>query len=106
IAFTLAHELLHAIEHLPRLAGASFSREWARTPCHADHSGGGGGLGVGARRRLQTSEDWAEFQANGYAAALLMPAFAVRREFANRFEAEFLAVGASVGSHEFSRACL
>ena len=106
IAFTLAHELLHAIEHLPRIHGASAAGALARTPCHEHHVAGKEAICNRNRRRLQAPEDWAEFQANAYAAALLMPRFAVRRAFAEHFGVELVSVDAPAGSRVHASTCL
>jgi transcriptional regulator with XRE-family HTH domain len=77
--FTLAHEYFHAVEHLPRsrgLVGTSLNR-----PQSIEVNLGG----AKPRKTLLTNEDWREYQANTFAAAILMPAPSVRREFSRRF---------------------
>jgi len=77
VAFTLGHELFHVIEHLPRIPSKETRRSLLRTQCQME-------LSDVAHRRLRSAEDWAEFQANAFAAAILMPAVSVRHEFVRR----------------------
>ena len=99
--FTLGHELFHAIEHLPRTRpGRSLNRiaevegideivflevlrpvKIQRTPAERAVKAW---VQSGRRRRLLTDEDWREWQANTFAAALLMPEWAVKPEFEKR----------------------
>jgi Zn-dependent peptidase ImmA (M78 family) len=74
--FTLGHEFYHAIEHLPRMRDLTASAVLNRTHvCSARRSS----------RSLATPEDWREWQANSFAAAILMPADAVRDLFRQAF---------------------
>lgn len=80
--FTIAHELFHCIEHLPLVQArcpdvvmaravtfVSFAPAVLRKPWYEkDHR----------KRALHTNEDWREWQANQFAAELLMPEEAVR----------------------------
>jgi transcriptional regulator with XRE-family HTH domain len=83
--FTLGHELFHCLEHLPlvqrrtretvlRRGGAfvSLAPELLSQPWFKRKGG---------PRRLHTREDWREWQANTFAAALLMPANLVATAF-------------------------
>lgn len=99
--FTLGHELFHAIEHLPRTRSAlSLNRVAAadgleeivfvevlrpgriqRSPAERAVKAW---VQSGKQRRLLTGEDWREWQANTFAAALLMPEWAVEPEFEKR----------------------
>ncbi len=92
--FTLGHELFHAIEHLPR-AKRDSTAPLARMQVYLemdqkkpnsvaekavnhwvnDKIGG---------RNLNTHEDWREWQANVFAASLLMPEWSVIAEFRKR----------------------
>jgi Zn-dependent peptidase ImmA (M78 family)/transcriptional regulator with XRE-family HTH domain len=101
--FTLAHELFHAIEHLPLLlkAGPNLLRlettilverdtpmprrspaeravaHWVSTEKHG---------------ALLTNEDWREWQSNTFASCLLMPEWSVAEEFRRRVHVEFITV--------------
>lgn len=90
--YTLAHELWHAVEHLPlmdkqaRQCGGMFrmavdtsvlselqpKRWWSKN----------------TKRKLDTWEDWQEWQAQTFAAEVLMPHWHVRQEFRRRFRAD------------------
>lgn len=87
--FTLAHELFHCIEHLllvqqshdsnalPRkLAFASLSPQLTQEPWYSRKP---------PRRTLFSAEDWREWQANQFAAELLMPADMVTDLFEDFF---------------------
>lgn len=77
--FTLGHEYYHAIEHLPRMRERDPSAVLNRQHvCSASR----------LRRRLRTPEDWREWQANTFAAAILMPAEAVNMYFQEAFDRE------------------
>lgn len=80
--FTIAHELFHCIEHLPlvqarcpdvvmarSVAFVSLSPMMLRKPWYEKEH---------RKRTLTTNEDWREWQANQFAAELLMPEEAVR----------------------------
>jgi transcriptional regulator with XRE-family HTH domain len=93
--FTLAHELCHALEHLPRATGVVLNRlpsfaqdvvfiEVMRPRRSAAERAVNTWVQNGTSRRLLTQEDWREWQANTFAAALLMPDWAVSREFEAR----------------------
>lgn len=86
--FTIAHEHFHAIEHLPRMKTRSADRGLLRP--HEFVSVGG--KTAASRRVLSSNEEWREWQANTYAAALLMPRFAVQRIFSEMFGPEAIIV--------------
>lgn len=100
--FTLGHELFHAIEHLPRmpkervgqlnrvhLAGAIFVEgEQRKFRSPAERAVNAWANDSGGARVLATNEDWREWQANVFSSALLMPGWAVRKEFEARVGAE------------------
>jgi len=93
--FTIAHELFHCIEHLPlvqarcpnvvmarsvafvSLAPMVLRQAWYEKKQH--------------KRTLITNEDWREWQANQFAAELLMPEEAVREAVKQFFGAESFA---------------
>jgi Zn-dependent peptidase ImmA (M78 family) len=94
--FTLAHELFHALEHLPRVPKQT-STSLARTQVFVDW--GVSHPSVAERavarwtranqpRSFTTQEDWREWQANTFASALLMPEWAIRAEFRTRVGAD------------------
>lgn len=100
--FTLAHELFHAVEHLPRVPKETvpslarrqvfIDAEHPRRQSAAEKavkSWTSNGIGP---RGLSTNEDWREWQANTFAAALLMPSWAVVREFRQRIGADKIEV--------------
>jgi transcriptional regulator with XRE-family HTH domain len=99
--FTLGHELFHALEHLPRTTVSALNRLAAieddlvfvevLRPCRSTAERAvNAWVKNGAARRLLTHEDWREWQANTFAAALLMPEWAVVPEFEVRVGAPFI----------------
>ncbi len=96
--FTLAHELFHAVEHLPRAAkvnGRPLARlqvfiegSPARSDSVAERVVNSWARKSTGPRTLTTDEDWREWQANTFASELLMPHWAVIREFRERLTAE------------------
>jgi transcriptional regulator with XRE-family HTH domain/Zn-dependent peptidase ImmA (M78 family) len=87
--FTMAHELFHCLEHLPlaqqrhpdkalarKIAFATLSPSLLNRPWYE---------GKRRKRNLLTHEDWREWQANEFAAELLMPAEAVASTFQTLF---------------------
>jgi transcriptional regulator with XRE-family HTH domain len=81
--FTLGHEYFHAVEHLPRLrqfVGLVLNRDLREVQIAELNTSG-----KRARKSLSTNEDWREFQANTFSAAILMPSEVVQREFHSRF---------------------
>lgn len=110
--FTLGHEFFHALEHLPLAASsggnlrrtasldigfvdraAASSRSTAQRAVKrwatSEHS-----------RGLVTREDWREWQANVFASAILMPDWAVRDNFGDRLEAEYVLAPEDKNSRE------
>lgn len=100
--FTLAHELFHAIEHLPlamNAVGSTFTRlQFAtfiendrpvlrQSPAERAVARWAQAANAGA---LVTNEDWREWQANRFASCVLMPSWAVIAEFQRRLETDFL----------------
>lgn len=84
--FTLGHEYYHAIEHLPRMQGLiSRSVLNRNNVCSQSRN----------TRRLTTVEDWREWQANVFAAAILMPAAAVTSAFRAAFDTDAIVVESS-----------
>jgi Zn-dependent peptidase ImmA (M78 family)/transcriptional regulator with XRE-family HTH domain len=91
--FTLAHELFHATEHLPRVprdvvAPLARMRVFSDAAYGAPRSAAERAVSRWTKtlepRRLTTNEDWREWQANTFASALLMPDWSVQAEFRNR----------------------
>lgn len=92
--FTFAHELFHCIEHLPLVQERNPKAVLARKVGYVtlapeltnkrwyDHAKG--------PRKLSTREDWREWQANTFAAELLMPADSVTEAFEELFGAQQL----------------
>lgn len=94
--YTIAHELFHCVEHLPlvqarnpqtvlarKVGYVSFAPELSNKPWYNRHTG---------PRKLNTREDWREWQANTFAAELLMPDEIVRTAFTELFGATQLEV--------------
>ncbi len=89
--FTLGHELFHAIEHLPRArAGTAaplarmqvfLEMEYKKPHSVAERAVKRWVSDKPGGRVLNTHEDWREWQANRFAAALLMPEWAVIAKF-------------------------
>lgn len=90
--FTIGHELFHCIEHLPLVQAKCPDVVMARSVSFVS-------LAPGVmrhtwyerkydRRRLCTNEDWREWQANQFAAELLMPEEAVREAVKQYFGGE------------------
>lgn len=90
--FTIAHELFHCIEHLPlvqarcpdvvmarSLAFVTLSPMVLRKPWYERDN---------RKRKLSSNEDWREWQANQFAAELLMPEGAVREAVKQFFGTE------------------
>jgi transcriptional regulator with XRE-family HTH domain/Zn-dependent peptidase ImmA (M78 family) len=107
--FTLAHELFHATEHLPRIAREVVApltrmRLFVDEGYEGPHSAAEKAVSRWARttkpRRLTTNEDWREWQANTFASTLLMPDWAVRNEFRNRTGVEMIPVESSLSLRE------
>lgn len=112
--FTLGHELFHVIEHLPRLAPGTKislkrqitlspqmntsvvrpSRRQRRLRSWIENAKG--------PRRLTTDEDWREWQANYFAASLLMPREHLMREFEDRFGSEWLEAPDDMNLREYA----
>src|SRR5438445_536478 len=91
--FTMAHEYFHAIEHLPRMSSVSGDASLNRVAQFQTVTDGLirrviSPTGARKKRTLKSNEDWREFQANTFAAAILMPAFAVREVFLRLFGCE------------------
>jgi Zn-dependent peptidase ImmA (M78 family) len=90
LLFTLGHELFHAIEHLPLMTGQrAYFRTTAdtlrgRTRQTRAHRALDQWRATTAPRMLSTPEDWREWQAQKFAACVLMPEWAVRQELAAR----------------------
>lgn len=98
--FTLAHELWHAIEHLD-LVGKKNRRETsimyrAVAPSLALQASNKG------PRKLKTDEDWQEWQADTFAAEILMPHWHVESEIQHRFGAPYLMCPRGMDSLEYA----
>jgi transcriptional regulator with XRE-family HTH domain len=100
--FTLAHELFHAIEHLPLVENASgvmmkrvqfcpavVDLQPSKIPSAAERA-----VKVWAtnssRRVPFSDEDWREWQANTFASAVLMPEWSIVAEFEKRMDTDYL----------------
>jgi Zn-dependent peptidase ImmA (M78 family) len=96
--FTLAHELFHAVEHLPRIPKESVTplarmQLFINSGSVERHTAAEKAVNSWARkatraRGLTSNEDWREWQANTFASSLLMPDWAVIAEFRSRIGAE------------------
>jgi transcriptional regulator with XRE-family HTH domain len=90
LLFTLGHELFHAIEHLPLMTGQPYAyfRTTSETKGHVGQTRAERALAqwraTTAPRRLDTPEDWREWQAQQFSAAVLVPGWALRAELAAR----------------------
>jgi hypothetical protein len=87
--YTMAHELFHCIEHLPlvqsRNPQLSFARKMGYVSLAPALTMGRWYERLGRPRKLATREDWREWQANTFAAELLMPTEAVMEAFEELF---------------------
>jgi len=101
--FTLAHELFHAVEHLPRvpkeavppMARTQVLVDFGQVPprSRAEKAVNRWTRNGAGPRGLTTDEDWREWQSNIFASAVLMPDWAVVAEFRNRVGPENVLVG-------------
>jgi len=95
LLFTLGHELFHTLQHLPLMNSSSKTMaECCRTVIGEPPIGSNDGTRTVAQRavklwcdtessprKLSGPEDWREWQAQTFAASILMPEWAVRKEF-------------------------
>lgn len=97
--FTLGHEFFHVIEHLQLpSAGGNLHRTIPREVEFVDRAAAyrrspaeravNRWASKEGSRGLATAEDWREWQANSFASAILMPEWALKASFAERFDAE------------------
>lgn len=98
--YTLAHELWHAIEHLPLVGNASAggmlrTASFLETSDHWTKN-------VSKPRTLTTDEDWQEWQADAFAAEIMMPHWSIRVEFARRFGQPQLEAPAGTNPKQFA----
>jgi transcriptional regulator with XRE-family HTH domain/Zn-dependent peptidase ImmA (M78 family) len=83
--FTLGHELFHCLKHLPLMFKEKGIRNsLLRQGTSLIHTCYGGEIdawrqGKSSSRKLRTSEDWREWQANEFASHLLMPRWAIAK---------------------------
>lgn len=94
--FTIGHELFHALDHLPLMnAAARLRTECCRAVLDVNSISLSDGTaaqraveswrrGASNARRLSTPEDWREWQSQTFSAEILMPKWAVEREFQKR----------------------
>lgn len=103
--FTLAHEFFHAIEHLPLMpvengvaiarvgvVDISLDKPLRSKMSNAERAVSNWAASEAGPRILLTDEDWREWQANTFSTALLMPAWAVAREFSRRSGQDYVQV--------------
>jgi transcriptional regulator with XRE-family HTH domain len=100
--FTLAHELFHALEHLliakrtNRSVGLNRIMFIEREPSPKKLSTAQRSVerwtGTRSAPRLTTNEQWREWQCNRFASCVLMPEWAVQKEFRKRIDADYLGV--------------
>jgi|GEM_PF-1191859 len=109
LLFTLGHELFHALEHLPLMESDSQKQvKCFRTVVPFPESASSIARRTTAQRvierwseadslprRMSTHEDWREWQAQTFAACVLMPDWAVRKEFYDRISAPEIRCGAN-----------
>ena len=115
--FTLAHEYFHAIEHLPLMQPKDKSHVLNRTSVLSPQlSPSANNIKPSIRkirlqkwvndgsgpRRLTSDEDWREWQSNYFAACLLMPAKALKKEFQERFGCCYLATPSDMNLRQYA----
>lgn len=111
--FTLAHEAFHVLEHLPlmktrvsaltlRRAGVLPPQVIAVRPSIREVKLRAWVRDTSGPRRLSTNEDWREWQANRFAAAILVPAWAIAKELEERFEVASLAVPDDMNERQYA----
>jgi len=96
LLYTLGHELFHTLRHLPLMNAATRLRAECcrvvildqslptKTKTAAQRAVATWQHGSSGPRKLSTAEDWREWQSQTFAAAILMPGWAVKKEFAMR----------------------
>jgi transcriptional regulator with XRE-family HTH domain/Zn-dependent peptidase ImmA (M78 family) len=96
LLFTLGHELFHALDHLPLMNSAARLRtECCRAVIDTVRANTHGKSAAqraveswqrteSPARRLSTAEDWREWQAQTFSAEVLMPQWAIEKEFTDR----------------------
>jgi len=96
LLFTLGHELFHTLHHLPLMNSATRSRAECCRAVIAASSIGNERKTPAQRaveswqqkasqpRKLFTPEDWREWQSQTFAAEVLMPKWAIKKEFTDR----------------------
>ncbi|MCG8408279.1 MAG: helix-turn-helix domain-containing protein [Phycisphaerales bacterium] len=88
--FTVAHELFHCIEHLPlvqaRNPAVMFARKIGYLTFAPELSGKPWYEQTNGQKKLSSREEWREWQANTFAAELLMPDKSVMDAFEELFE--------------------
>ena len=100
--FTLAHELFHALEHLPLAKQTSSPTSLnrimfiEREPLPVKRSPAQRSVerwtAIRDSPRLTTNEHWREWQANRFASCILMPEWAVETAFRKRIDADYVGV--------------
>ena len=112
LLFTLGHELFHALDHLPLMNSAARLRtECCRAVIDMARNNTRGKSAAQRAveswqrvevpsRRLSTAEDWREWQAQTFSGAVLMPAWSVRKEFADRAQVNAFKCGEGVNPRE------
>jgi len=110
--FTLAHELFHAIEHLPRVPNSPAAplarmQVFVDTHCSKPRSiaekavSRWAGDNAGPQS-LKTDEDWREWQSNTFASALLMPDYAILGELRKRGRSQAASAGLPLNPREIA----
>jgi transcriptional regulator with XRE-family HTH domain/Zn-dependent peptidase ImmA (M78 family) len=95
LLFTLGHELFHALDHLPLMNAAEKLRaECCRAVLSMTPISQGKTVaqrvveswqhGESSPRKLLSPEDWREWQSQTFSAAVLMPHWAIKKEFMER----------------------
>jgi transcriptional regulator with XRE-family HTH domain/Zn-dependent peptidase ImmA (M78 family) len=115
--FTLGHELFHALRHLPLITAAMRIRGECCRVSISDLSLSNNKKKTAAQRAIQawqnstspprklfTAEDWREWQSQTFSAAVLMPSWAVKKEFTNRTQREALKSNDNVNSKKLALA--
>lgn len=95
LLYTLGHELFHALDHLPLMsAEARLRTECCRAVLSLNSTEGSMTAaqravkfwqrGESSPRKLFSPEDWREWQSQTFSAEVLMPQWAIRKEFVDR----------------------
>lgn len=113
LLYTLGHELFHALDHLPLMsAGARLRTECCRAVLSLNSTQGSKTAaqravefwrrGESSPRKLFSPEDWREWQSQTFSAEVLMPQWAIRKEFVDRTGGAALKSGENTNPKELA----